>query len=43
MSEPPWATPVSTMTSGWTSQITSCMRTMSSGSWMMGRPNQAKL
>ena len=43
ISEPPWAMPVSMMRSGFTAQTTSWKLTMSAGSWMIGRPIQAKL
>ena len=43
ISEPPWAMPVSTIRSGWSDQISSCIATMSCGYWMIGRPSQAKL
>jgi len=41
--DPPWATPVSTITSGRREWMTSWRRTMSSGSWMIGRPSHVKL
>ena len=43
ISEPPWAMPVSTIRSGCTRQISSCIATMSCGYWMIGRPSQEKL
>ena len=35
--------PVSTIRSGWSDQISSCIATMSCGYWMIGRPSQEKL
>ncbi len=41
--EPPYAIPVSMMRSGFTRQASSCIATVSCGSWMIGTPSQAKL
>ena len=43
MSEPPWAMPVSTITSGFAFQMISCSATTSCGHWMTGRPSHVKL
>ena len=43
MSEPPWAMPVSTMTSGRVLQMISWSAMMSCGHWITGRPSHVKL
>jgi hypothetical protein len=43
VSEPPRATPVSTITSGRTSQTISCVTRTSGGNWMIGRPHHRQL
>ena len=43
ISDPPCATPVSTIRSGRQRQITSCTASTSCGYWMIGRPSQLKL
>ena len=42
-SEPPWAIPVSTITSGCVRQMISCSAIMSCGNWIAGRPSQLQL
>ena len=43
MSEPPWAMPVSTITSGFVLQMISWSAMTSCGHWITGRPSHVKL